>query len=179
MERNAWQAWWGDRRQRRYPPEFRIPRPVWPDDVQRDYERVAAVLTALPDPQTPAPDGPPADDTAPNDDTALADAALGMWRTRRRVTNEDPEESSRLTRQLLRFVDTAFEGLHGAGITVHEHDGEPYHDGLALKVAAREPRPGLSRETVVETVTPSILRGSKVIRPGDVIVGYPERKDGA
>jgi hypothetical protein len=104
--------------------------------------------------------------------------ALGLWRTRRRLDTEDPEGTSRLTRQLRRHVDTAWQGLTGAGIAVHQHDDEPYDDGLDLKVAAREPRPGLSRETVIETVAPSILRSAngttKVIRPGEVIVGYPE-----
>lgn len=171
MRRTALQTWWQDRRQRRhYPPEFRIPRPLWPDDVQRDYERVVATLAAVADTPTPASDDSPADDEA------LADAALGLWRTGRRIDSEDPDGTSRLTRQLRRHVETAWQGLNGAGITVHQHEDEPYHDGLDLRVAAREPRPGLARETVVETVAPSILRSKKVIRPGEVIVGYPERK---
>lgn len=167
-------AWWADRRQRRYPSEFRIARPHWPADVRGDYERVVAALTALPDPQGTVPDGPPA-----ADDGSLADAAIGLWRAQRRITTEDPEGNSRLTRQLGRYLDKAWTGLAGVGITVHEHDDEPFHDGLALKVSAREPRPGLSRETVVETVSPSVLRADQVIQPGEVIVGYPERKDRA
>jgi hypothetical protein len=179
-------AWWQDRRQRRYPPEFRIPRPLWPDDSQvlaarvdaalaavgSDYERVAAALAVLLDRPAPELRGPLADD-------ALADAVLGLWRTHRRIAIEDPDGTSRRARQLRRYVDTAWHGLGWAGITVHEHDNEPYFDGLNLTVAAREPRPGLSRETVIETVAPSILRARKVIRPGKVIVGYPEGKGGA
>jgi hypothetical protein len=178
-------AWWQDRGQRRYPPEFRIPRPLCPaellhgalqafldvrDDAQSDCERVAATLAALLDRPAPEPDGTHADDDA------LADAALGLWRTHRRIADEDPDGESPLTRRLRRHVDTAWHGLGWAGITVHEHDDEPYHAGLHLTVAAREPRPGLSRETVIETVAPSILRAKKVIRPGEVIVGYPTGK---
>jgi hypothetical protein len=178
MPRTGFPAWWEDRRQRRYPPEFRIARPHWPADVRGDYERVVAALTALPDPQDTAPDNTVADGP-PADDDSLADAAIGLWRAQRRITAEDPDGTSRLTRQLGRFLDKAWTGLAGVGITVHEHDDEPFHDGLALKVLAREPRPGLSRETVVETVSPSVLRADQVIRPGEVIVGYPERKDRA
>jgi hypothetical protein len=185
MRTTGVRAWWQDRGQRRYPPEFRIPCPLWPDDSQAltarvdaalaavgsDYERVAAALAALLDRPAPELDGPLADD-------ALADAALGLWRTHRRIANEDPDGTSRRARQLRRHVDTAWHGLGWAGITVHEHDNEPYHDGLNLTVAAWERRSGLSRETVIETVAPSILRATKVIRPGEVIVGYPEWKSG-
>jgi hypothetical protein len=170
MRTTAVLAWWQDRGQRRYPLEFRIPRPLWPNDAPSDYERVAAALAALLDRPAPEPGGPLADDDA------LADAALGLWRTHRHIAGEDPDGASRLIRQLRRHVDTAWHGLGWAGITVHEHDNEPYHDGLGLMVAAREPRPGLSRETVIATVAPSILRAKKVIRPGEVIVGYPEWK---
>jgi hypothetical protein len=181
MRTTGVRAWWQDRGQRRYPPEFRIPRPLWPDiprllwpdDARSEYQSVAAALAALLDRPTPEPDGPPADDDA------LADAALGLWRTHRRIANEDPDRESPLTRRLRRHVDTAWHGLGWAGITVHEHDDEPYHPGLHVTVAAREPCPGLSRETVIETVAPSIRRAKKVIRPGEVIVGYPGRTGGA
>ncbi|HLU60182.1 MAG TPA: hypothetical protein VKZ81_32375, partial [Pseudonocardia sp.] len=162
MEENGLRAWWRNRRQRRYPPEFRIARPIWPDGVQRDYERVATALATLAD--RPA---------EPSDDGALAEAALGLWRAQRRFESEDPAGTSQLTRQLRRHVETAWKGLANAGITVHEHDDEPHDDGLALEVVAREPRPGLSRDTVVQTVSPSILRSGKVIRTGEVVVGYP------
>jgi hypothetical protein len=165
-------AWLQDRRQRRYPPEFRISRPLWPNEAPSDYERVAAALAAVLDRPAPELDGPPADD-------ALADAALGLWRTHRRIADGDPDGDAPLTRRLRRYVDTAWHGLGWAGISVYEHDDEPYHAGLHLTVAAREPCPGLSRETVIETVAPSILRAKKVIRPGEVIVGYPEWKGGA
>ncbi|GAA5114640.1 hypothetical protein [Pseudonocardia adelaidensis] len=162
MQETGLRAWWRDRGQRRYPPEFRIPRPIWPDEVRRDYERVAAALAALP--ERPA---------EPPDDGALAEAALGLWRTQRRIESEDPDGTSQLTRQLRRHVQTAWKGLANAGITVQQHDNEPHDDGLALEVVAREPRPGLPRDTVVETVAPSILRSGKVIRTGEVVVGYP------
>lgn len=173
MRTTGMRAWWQDRGQRRYPPEFRIPRPIWIDDAQSDYERVVAALAALLERPAPEPDGTHADDDA------LADAALGLWRTHRRIAGEDLDDAPRPIRRLRRHVDTAWHGLGWAGITVHEHDDEPYHAGRYLKVTAREPRPGLSRETVIETVAPSILRGMKVIRPGEVVVGYPERNGGA
>lgn len=173
MRATGARAWLQDRRQQRYPPEFRIRRPLWPDDVPSEYECVAAALAAVLDRPAPELDGPPADDDG------LADAALGLWRTHRRIAEEDPDGESPLTRRLRRHVDTAWHGLGWAGITVHEHDDEPYHAGLHLTVAAREPRSGLSRETVIETVAPSILRAKKVIRPGEVIVGYPVWKGGA
>jgi hypothetical protein len=166
MQATGLRAWWRDRGQRRYPPEFRIPRPLWPDEVQRDYERVMAALAALSDRPPDPPDDPP-------DDGALAEAALGLWRTQRRIESEDPEGTSQLTRQLRRHVQTAWKGLANAGITVQQHDNEPHDDGLDLEVVAREPYPGLPRDTVVQTVAPSILRSGKVIRPGEVVVGYP------
>jgi hypothetical protein len=162
MQATGLRAWWRDRGQRRFPPEFRIPRPVWPDEVQRDYQRAVAALAAL-------ADQPP----DPTDDGALAEAALGLWRTERRIDSEDPEGTSQLTRQLRRHVETAWKGLANAGITVQQHTNEPHDDGLDLEIVAREPHPGLRRDTVVDTVAPSILRSGKVIRPGAVVVGYP------
>lgn len=168
MQATGFRAWWQDRGQRRHPPEFRIPRPVWPDGVQRDYENVVKTLATLA--ERPAQPERPAD---PADDGALAEAALGLWRTQRRVESEDPEGTSQVTRQLRRHIQTAWKGLANAGITVQEHDNEPHDVGLTLEVVAREPRPGLSRDTVVETVAPSILRSGRVIRTGEVVVGYP------
>lgn len=168
--RSAWQ----DLRQRRYPVEFRIPRAAWPVDVRADLERVAALLAA-PAPTTAA--AAPGD--AARDDDALVKAAIGLWRTQRRVDAQDEGDDSRLSRHVRLHLRTAWAGLAELGLTVRTHDGEPFDSGLALVAEAFQPHPGATREIVIETVSPTVLLAGRMIRPGKVVVGRPEGMDPA
>jgi hypothetical protein len=78
-------------------------------------------------------------------------------------------------RRAYRHFESAWDTLRQAGADVRDHAGEPYSDGSGLDVAAFEPRPGLQRETVVDTIKPTVVWKGRLIQVGQVVVGTPEQ----
>jgi hypothetical protein len=121
----------------------------------------------------PAPTDAAPTDSAPTDsaltDVTLADAMTSLWRAGRKL--EGAGEAA--GRQAARHLRAATETLAAAGVTVQAHDGRAFDPGLALEVVAYEPRPGTTRETVLETVRPCVYRSGRRIQVGQVIVGTP------
>jgi hypothetical protein len=142
-------------RQRRFPPEFRIPD---------GYPEIPAVATAEPEPE------PVADQPA---DVVMADLATNLWRVAKKLTGEQNGDAARGRRMASRHAQAAKESLAEAGIQVQDHDGTPFHPGLSLDVIAYEERPGTASETVVETVRPSVYRAGRCIQTGQVVVAQP------
>lgn len=157
---------WQGLRQRRFPPEFRIAPAAWPADLLADLQRVEHVRPITPEPPTPEPLTPP-----PWDEQALASTVTSLWRARRKVESED---SVGPMRQVGRHVQATWDSLERLGVKVLDHDGEPFDSGLSLEALAIQPHPGLSRETVIETVKPTIYLNERFIQMGQVIVGAPE-----
>ena len=61
-----------------------------------------------------------------------------------------------------------------AGYEIQDHTGKRFEIGLDLSVVAYQPTAGIDRETVIETLRPSVyLRGVQIQR-GEVVVGKPE-----
>lgn len=146
-------------RQRRFPPEFRIPEPP--------YESAPTTVPALPPESEPAP--------SDLDDRVVADIATNMWRVLKRFGDNDNGEPSKADRMATRNLTAMSERLSAAGVRVQDHDGTPWDPGMSLKAIAYEPRPHLERETVVETVRPTVYRSGQCIQFGHVIVGVPEK----
>lgn len=146
-------------RQRRFPTEFRI-------------DAIAAVIP-MPEPD----ETEPATLTEPSelDDAAVADIATNLWRILRRFDPADGAEVPKAQRLARRNVLSIAARLEDAGIRIQDHDDTPWDPGVLLTAMAYEPRPNLDRETVVETVKPSIYRSDKCVQSGEVIVGVPEK----
>lgn len=147
----------GKFRQRRFPPEFRIPD---------GYPEIPAVATAEPEPEPEPAADPPAD-------VVMADLATNLWRVTKKLTGEQNGDAARGRRMASRHAQAAQESLAEAGIQVQDHDGTPFHPGLSLDVIAYEARPGTASETVVETVRPSVYRAGRCIQTGQVVVAQP------
>jgi hypothetical protein len=150
-------------RQRRFPPEFRIPVP--PDQPSP---------VAPPEP-VPALAAPPEPSPSDLDDQAVADIATNMWRVLKRFSDNGSGEVTKAQRMATRNLTAMSERLSEAGVRVQDHDGMAWDPGMSLKAIAYEPRPNIDRETVVETVRPTVYRGGQCIQFGHVIVGVPEK----
>jgi hypothetical protein len=158
-------------RQLSYPKDVRIGAATWPPamhDVLRRIEALRTELVPAPDPTEPA--GP---DPASTHDAALVDAAMGLWRTQRRLDGLDGADAA-LARSLRRHMTVAWKGLAQMDVEVQDHEQEPFDSGLPLEALAIQPEPGLTRETIIETVAPTILRSGRRIQMGQVIVGRPK-----
>lgn len=150
-------------RQRRFPPEFRIPGSGWPPT--RDLQ------PQLPSsPQSEEPPGTVGDLA----DAVIADVVTNLWRTTRKINIGEKSELSRSQRQAARHLQAVWEKLSEAGVEVQDHDGISFDPGLFLDVVAYEVHPGISKESVLETVQPSVYRGGRCIQIGQVIVAQPE-----
>jgi hypothetical protein len=184
----------GGWRQLRYPPEFRIsadaaravpgdtvpgravpegPGPVRPGPETPDPEAPPAGRPGpeKPSPETPARAAQPAPDLT---DDAVARVATDLWRARRKVAGPRAQEQpDRAVRMAGRHLAGAAGHLDQAGISVHDHDGQPYVLGLELVVLAEEHNPGVTRPTITETVRPTVRRAGRVIQLAEVIVGVP------
>lgn len=151
-------------RQLKYPKEFRIATPNWPD-----------FSTALEDMLKLLESAPVEVEVSSRKEEELlnlvVDVGTVMWRLQRRLTvgGEVPEETRRMSRDL----ESAWDALRQAGVEIKDHTGEKYDGGMALHVIAFQPTAELSQEQVIETIKPTIYHKEKLIRMGEVIVGMP------
>jgi hypothetical protein len=72
-----------------------------------------------------------------------------------------------------RHLGSVSDALASFGVEVQDHTNQPFVTGLALDVIAFEPSTAVQRETVVETVSPSIYWGNHKLQTGKVIVATP------
>jgi hypothetical protein len=128
---------------------FRIEAPRWSDDLDRYLAELNEVA-----PET-------------GDDAALADAATNLWRARRKLAQGNE------SKQAARYLRSCAEALAGAGLTVQDHDGEPFHPGRSIDVLLYNDDPEVTVETVVETVRPAVYHHDRRIQSAQVIVAVP------
>lgn len=172
-------------RQRRFPPEFRIPLvyglpglvPLG-DGERAGTERGAARPAPADAIPAPVPDASPAapEAIAPQPpDSAMADLATNLWRLDKKLADgQDNGVRSGAQRKAARHLRAAQDALVAAGVETQDHDGMEFTMGLSLDVLAYQPAPGATRQTVLETVRPSVFRHGRAIQIGQVIVIRPE-----
>jgi hypothetical protein len=177
-------------RQRRFPPEFRIappdeappsepappspaappsPEPAEPPDEATPPDRATETPSGLPDGRAPLPPDP-----GDLSDDAVALVATEVWRAQRRVTGPRAQERpDRAVRMAGKHLAGAADHLGSAGITAHDHDGQPYVLGLELVVLTHEENPAVTSPTITETLRPTVKRSGRVIQEAEVIVSVP------
>jgi hypothetical protein len=148
---------WAGFRQWRQHKAFRIAVPDW----SAAYDELDRCLADLGEAATP-----PAGDA---DDDALAEAATNLWRARRKLAQGNDGQG----KQAARYLRTCADALATAGLTVQEHDGEPFHAGRSVDVLLYSDDPGVPVETVAETVRPAVYHHDRRIQTAQVIVAVP------
>lgn len=102
----------------------------------------------------------------------LSTLCTRLWHFERQLERVAQNEPSESHDRLVRRFESVTEALRESDIEILDHDGQPYDSGLTLTVLQYEPREDLKRETIIETVKPS-LRVRGILIPGEVIVGQP------
>lgn len=153
-------------RQWRYPKEFRIGAPLWTYDILTELQRLSTALS------TPVPPPPTLDEAAYGH--ILADVATSLWRLRQRMLQPGTDQPLEEMRRAYRSFESAWDALMEAGITIQDHTGTLFKAGLLLHVLAFQPTPGIARETVIQTLRPTVYYHQQLLQPGEVIVGTPE-----
>lgn len=151
-----------DLSQMRHPEPFRIGPAAWPPELQAALEKLAR-------PSAPGTEG------ESGLLGLLAKLATELFRSRKRMlkpgSSSEPLEEMR---RPWRHVDAMWDLLHQAEFEVQDHDGKRFEAGLELTVIAFQPTAGLQRETILETIRPSIYHKGQMIQRGEVVVGKPE-----
>jgi hypothetical protein len=154
-------------RQRRFPPEFRIAGPVWPEELAGRLAELARALSA----------GAPAPGREHEHDALLAEVGTGLWRLRQRMVDGGGQPLEPF-RRVYRHLESTWDALAQAGVLIQDHTGDAFDAGQSLKVIAFQPTAGLERETVIETIRPSVYRQRRPLQMGEVIVGTPGPRSG-
>lgn len=150
-----------DLSQRRFPEPFRIGPAPWPPELQAALERLAR------------PAGPEGAGEAALLDL-LKKLATELFRARKRMLKPGSSEPLEEMKRPWRHVEAMWDLLHQAEFEVQDHDGSRFEAGLELSVIAYQPTAGLQRETVIETIRPSIYHKGQLVQRGEVVVGKPE-----
>jgi hypothetical protein len=132
---------------------------------------------------TYAPDNETADTvmrgavTLEKTEVTRAFVAIGTnaWKAKARLSRIDASTSSDVDR-LGRHLDAIVESLQSLGIEIKDHTGEAFDYGQSLKVAASQPKEGISREVVSETIRPTIYLKGHLLQQGEVVIDIPVSK---
>jgi hypothetical protein len=147
-----------------FPREFRIGSPVWPGDLAGALQAARAEIEILSSKEAPQ---------GGEQERLMADIATRLWRMRRRMVSPDSDQPLEAMRPAFRDLQSMWDLLAQAGVEIVDHTGLQYRSGMALKVLAFQPAAGLPRETVIETIRPTILIKSHHVQMGEVVVGTP------
>ena len=143
-------------------------------------------ISIIPEPKIPPvpvdppvePDEPIAGDLKPPafspSSKFVADLATHLWRMRRMILDPDSGTPREEMERVSRPFESAWDAFIEEKIEILDHTDAVFYSGMALNVLAFEPTPGLERETIKETLRPTVRFGNELIQQGEVIVGTPE-----
>lgn len=107
----------------------------------------------------------------------LVELATGVWRLRGKLATNEPGEtadSAKLMRSLKRQLTSMADALHDAGVQVQDHTGEPFDAGQSVDMVAYAVSSEVGRETVVETITPTVYINGHIMQRGQIVVAGPD-----
>lgn len=105
----------------------------------------------------------------------IVDLGTNLWRMKKLLTQGDSPGEPGASRRLLRHIQDALLALGQLDVEIIDHTGEelPETGVVGLKRLAFDPKEGLERETVIETIKPTITMAGTQLQMGEVIVGTP------
>jgi len=157
-----------DLRQLFYPKHFRIRSPNWRLDLLMPRLGRAEVAT-----QDEATQGL----NFKQQCKLVAEIATQSWQLRQRMIDPRTGGPKDDMRKPFRHIVSIMDTLSEAGVQIQDHTGKPYRSGLAVQTLAFQPTGEVTRETIIETVRPSVYLNAKQIQQGQVIVGKPLDKE--
>jgi hypothetical protein len=155
------------------PPEEQLARVEDPAGLHSIRGRIAGLGTKKSEPVAPEQ---PAHAWPVPPEVAQAFARIGTnaWRAQNKMVDSETGEPKEEMKRVYRHIEAVLDALAQIGVSVMDPRGRAYDSGMALKVVSIEQTPGLSKETITETVRPSISWQTHLIQIGEVIVGTPQ-----
>ncbi len=105
--------------------------------------------------------------------TFYAEVSIGAWRLKKKMTNPKNQQPLEEMDKAYRHLESIMLTLEKEGIEIKDHDGQAFDSGLSIKSLAFQPTPGINKETMIETIKPSVYYLGERIVMGEVIVGTP------
>lgn len=106
-------------------------------------------------------------------DKLFAEISTNLWRLKNKMIDPKTKEPFPEMRRGYRNLDSMWISLEENGIKIIDHTGEEFIHGKSLKALAFEPADVIIKETVIDTIKPSIFKNKLCIQMGEVIVGTP------
>jgi hypothetical protein len=103
----------------------------------------------------------------------IADIVTQAWRARVKMIDPASREVREDMKRIIRHVEAILSSCAAMGFELKDHTGDGFDYGLPLRVVGTQPTSGLARETVLETLKPTIYWRNHIIQQGEVIVGTP------
>jgi hypothetical protein len=153
------------------PDEFRIPPAVYPDENQ-----VMEVILRIHEANRARPE------TASGEVRytlqqgilrGLADIATNAWRARSKMLDGASGEVRDEMKRVFRHIEGILETFKEMGLEIKDHTGDPFDYGLPLKVVTTQPTQGIVKESVLETIKPTIYWQKQIIQMGEVVITTP------
>jgi antitoxin component of RelBE/YafQ-DinJ toxin-antitoxin module len=143
------------------------------DEALTALRRLEVVLRERqPAPPAAAAPGPEAGD-AEELAVAFGGLATQIWRAMGKTVDPATGEPREEMKRVHRHIEGAMDVLKQMGLTINDWVNQPYDAGLPVKVLTFQPAPGVTRDTIVETVRPTVMWKNRLVQVGEVVVGTP------
>jgi hypothetical protein len=109
--------------------------------------------------------------------TALTAIATNVWKAKSKMVDAVSGDVREEMKRVYRHVEAALENLREIGFEVKDHTGDAFDYGQSLKVIATQPTQGVTRETVIETIRPTIYWQQQLVQTGEVVIATPTAPD--
>ena len=154
----------------KHPDEFKIQPGEFPDG-NRIIETVLRIQQAM---LAEAKEGGEASHTVPaNVVKGMADIATNTWKAKGKMLDSASGEVRDEMKRVYRHVEGVLETLREMGLEVKDHTGDAFDYGLPLNVVTAQPTQGITRESVIETIKPTIYWKQQIIQRGEVVIATP------
>ncbi len=152
------------------PEEFKIPAAPWPE-AEKAIEALAnqaSVMRAAHVSDSGVRYAVPS-----NVIKAMADIATNVWKAKSKMLDSGSGEVREEMKRVYRHVEGALENFRDIGLEVKDHTGDAFDYGLPLNVVTTQATQGITRESVIETIRPTIYWQQQVIQKGEVVIATP------
>ena len=151
--------------------QFKIPAAQWPDESKVTEALASKMLAAMT--RQAGAEGEVRYAVPPNIVKGMADVATNIWKAKCRMLDGASGEVRDEMKRVYRHVESALETLAELGVELKDHTGNAFDYGLPLKVVTTQETSGITRETIIETLRPTIYWQKQIIQMGEVVVGTP------
>src|SRR5205823_6625265 len=103
----------------------------------------------------------------------MAAIATNAWKAKTKMLNGPSGDVREEMKRVYRHVEGIFESFQEMGVEIKDHTGDPFDYGLPLKVVTAQPTQGITKESVIETIKPTIYWQKQIIQMGEVVIATP------